>query len=100
MEKRDLEQIITNYNYAYITASRLNKQCSLSKIYELFDKLHYHVYNFNEIYKMFDLEIGDLIMTYTEKNGIEECIQIWDNDTGEWIDATITEVKLMWMWGK
>lgn len=80
MEQKDFEKIIEDYDFACIVAKRYGNEFTLSSLCELFDELGYHTYNFSKG-KLFDMEIGNLILTYSvELGGIDKAIQVWYDD--------------------
>ncbi len=83
-------EIIKDYDFALQVVERYSHNHTLSSLYELFDELGYHPYNFSEN-ELFDMEIGNLILTYEVGTGISENIQIWQNE--EWNDTTIRDYK-------
>ena len=90
MEQKDFEKIIEDYDFACTVVKRCGNDHTLSSLYKLFNELGYHTYNFSEN-GLFDMEIGNLILTYVAGNGISENIQIWNNE--EWCDTTIKNFK-------
>ena len=90
MEQKDFEKIIEDYEFACIVAKRYKNE-TLSSLYELFDELEYRTYNFSEN-ELFDMEIGNLILTYSaELGGIDKTIQVWYDE--EWYDTDIEDFK-------
>lgn len=96
MEQKDFEKIIEDYNFACMVAKRYGDKLILSSLYELFNELGYRTYNFSND-ELFDMEIGNLILTYSvELGGIDKTIQVWydelfDND--DWYDTDIEDFK-------
>lgn len=95
MNKENFNKIIEDYEFACLIAKRY-KNYTLSNMYELFDTLGYHCYNFIQG-KLFDMEIGDLILTYSFANKkIDTTIQVWletnEND-GDWYGTDIEILK-------
>ena len=91
MEQKDFEKIIKDYDFACIVAKRYGKSHILSSLYELFEELGYHTYNFSKD-ELFDMEIGDLTLTYSvELGGIDNTIQVWNDE--EWHDTNIEDFK-------
>lgn len=91
MEQKDFEQIIEDYNFACQVIKRYGNNHTLSSLYELFEELDYHTYNFREN-ELFDMEIGNLTLTYSvELGGIDKTIQVWND--GDWHNTTIEDFK-------
>ena len=89
MEQKDFEQIIEDYNFACQVVKRYGNKLILNSLYELFDELGYHAYNFSEN-ELFDMEIGNLILTYSiELGGIDKTIQVWYAD--DWYAPTLAD---------
>lgn len=91
MEQKDFEKIIEDYDFACTVVKRYGNDHTLSSLYELFDELGYRTYNFSEN-ELFDMEIGNLILTYSmQLGGIDKTIQVWYD--GDWYDTTIKNFK-------
>lgn len=90
MERKEFEKIIEDYDFACIVAKRYKNE-TLSSLYELFDELEYRTYNFSKN-ELFDMEIGNLFLTYSAKlGGIDKAIQVWYDE--EWYDTDIEDFK-------
>lgn len=93
MEQKDFEQIIEDYDFACQVAKRCENKLDLSSLYKLFDKLGYRTYNFSEN-ELFDMEIGNLILTYSvELGGIDKTIQVWYDEDLTWYDTDIEDFE-------
>lgn len=95
MNKEKFNKIVKDYEFACLIAERY-KDYTLSSLCELFDILGYHCYNFVQE-EMFDMEIGDLTLTYLFANKkIANNIQVWfetnEND-GDWFNTDIENFK-------
>lgn len=91
MEQKDFKQIIEDYDFACQVVTRYGNNHILSSLYELFKELGYHTYNFNEN-ELFDMEIGNLTLTYSaELGGIDKAIQVWYDE--DWYDTDIEDFK-------
>lgn len=92
MEQKDFEQIIEDYDFACQVAKRYDPtEYNLRGLYDLFDELGYHSYNFIDD-DLFDMEIGNLILTYSVGlGGINKTIQVWYDE--DWHDTTIEDFK-------
>lgn len=91
MEQKDFEKIMEDYDFACIVAKRYGDKLILSSLYELFDELGYRTYNFSND-ELFDIEIGNLILTYSvELGGIDKTIQVWYDD--DWYDTDIDDFR-------
>lgn len=90
MTQKDLEKIIEDYDFACLIAKRYN-YCALNELYKLYDTFGYHTYNFSEN-ELFDIEIGNLILTYSvELGGIDKTIQVWYDD--DWYDTDMDDFR-------
>lgn len=91
MEQKDFEKIIEDYDFACIVAKRYGNEFTLSSLCELFDELGYHTYNFSKG-EFFDMEIGNLILTYSaELGGIAKPIMVCHDE--DWYETDIEDFK-------
>lgn len=91
MEQKDFEQIIEDYNFACQVIKRYGNNHTLSSLYELFNELDYHTYNFSKD-ELFDMEIGNLTLTYSvELGGIPKSILVWHDE--DWYETDIEDFK-------
>lgn len=93
MNKKDIKQIIYDYDFACEIVKRYGDN-EINNLYDIFNMLGYHCYNLynDKDTKLFDMEVGNLTLTYNKEcNGIENGIQVWNNE--DWEDTTIDELR-------
>lgn len=90
MTQKDLEKIIEDYDFAYMVAKRYGDKYTMNSMYELFDMLGYHTHNYDPN-ESFEMEIGDLLLTYTKGYGLDTAINIWFDN--QWFDCYISDFK-------
>lgn len=94
MKQKEIEEIIIDYDFACMTAE-IYKDYTLSQLYELYDILGYHCYNFykDNNNNLFNMKIGNLTLTYSKEcGGIDKTIQV-RRENYEWTDTTIQDLK-------
>lgn len=85
----ELETIIEDYDFAEQVAERCYG-LPINEVFDVFEKVSYHPYNYNED-ELFDMEKGNLTLTYLQNGNLDFCIQVYAND--DWINTDIGSVK-------
>lgn len=85
----ELETIIEDYKFAEQVAERCYG-LPINEVFDVFEKVGYHPYNYTED-ELFDMEKGNLTLTYLQNGNLDFCIQVYAND--DWINTDIGSVK-------